>query len=228
MSTFNEHIYYIKNIINKGVASDDARLKDRIIAHTLKQSRSLLIKQKLDRMEGISDLNYQSFCLDFVPHDFHDCNCIPDIFQCQILRSVQEIPAYLVSAKKKYIEFRYVDGRKMSSTSYSNFLFSQFSRASADEPTWFLYDKHIYITNTLSLKKGVVRAIFEDPERVILEECETAGSGPCNPFDGDFPIDADLVLPMYKVTLEMLGLAYNYTEDTENNARSNKTVKDAQ
>lgn len=224
MATFRHHIYFIKNILNKGVASDDVRINDRLIAHALKQSRTLLIKRKLERMENISDLNFQTFCLDLAPSTFHDCNCIPTVFDCQILKSIQEIPAYLVSSTKHFIELRYLQGRKIDKTSYSNFLFAQSSLASAETPTWFLYDKHVYVTNTLLLKKVLLRAIFEDPEIVIEENCEN--SAPCTPYDEEFPIDGDLVIPMYKLAIETLGLSYKFPEDNENNARSNQIVQD--
>lgn len=226
MATFRHHIYFVKNLFNKGAASDDARINDRLIAHALKQSRSLLQKRKLDRMESLSDLNFQTFCLDLVPSNFHDCECIPDMYGCQILRSTQEVPPYLISKFRHYVELRYIDGRKISQTSYSNLIFNQYSLGSADTPNWFLFDKHVYVTNTLALKKVLLRAVFEDPEVVILENCQSEGtSSQCDPYSEEFPIDGDLVLPMYQMAMELLGVAYRMPEDTENNAADVKTVQ---
>lgn len=177
-------------------------------------------------MESLSDLNFQTFCLDLVPSNFHDCECIPDVFGCQILKSVQEVPPYLLSKFRHYVELRYLDGRKLSNTSYSNFVFNQHSLASSDTPTWFLFDRHVYVTNTLSLKKVLLRAVFEDPEVVILENCQSADSdSPCDPYAEEFPIDGDLVLPMYQMTIETLRLAYGMPEDKENNAADVQTVQ---
>ena len=98
MATLAEHVYFIQNIINRGVASDDARYSNRFIAHALKQSRSRLVKIKLDKADFISESNYQRICIPLEESSYHDCACINIEDNCKVLRSTIELPEYM-SAK---------------------------------------------------------------------------------------------------------------------------------
>ena len=45
MAKLREHIYAVKNILERGLASDDSRLSEKLIAFLLKTARSQLIKE---------------------------------------------------------------------------------------------------------------------------------------------------------------------------------------
>ena len=96
MATLKEHVYFIQNIINKGPRSDDARYSNRFIAHALKQTRSLLLKRKIDKYHALSPQNYLTVCVPLELSSYHDCTCIPDVFDCKVLKSTCELPQELV------------------------------------------------------------------------------------------------------------------------------------
>ena len=91
--TFLEHIYAVKNLLDRGPSSQSFRFTNRLIAHFLKVSRSLLLKRKLDSEKQISENNRQKFCLRLEKKDYADCpDCnIPD-FDCNLLRGVVKLP----------------------------------------------------------------------------------------------------------------------------------------
>ena len=97
MSSLLHHIYFLQNLLNKGVPSDDTRISNRLVSHAIKQSRSRLLKIKLDKGDYISESNYQKLCIPLEQHAFHDCDCITDNQDCLILRSTEIIPKYLVA-----------------------------------------------------------------------------------------------------------------------------------
>jgi hypothetical protein len=96
--TFNQHIYAIQNIINKGVNSDDKRISNRLVGHTLKVQRSLLIKRKLDKERRVNPYNYQRICVPMEEVQYADClGCDLPVLDCTIYRSTIPIPASIQS-----------------------------------------------------------------------------------------------------------------------------------
>lgn len=77
--------------------------------------------------------------------------------------------------------------------------------------------------------------ILEDPSDVnefcgdCLEEDVSDNTTNCyDEWDGEFPIDADLVVPMYDLTIEQLAKMYKFPVDNENNARNTEIINDAE
>ena len=97
MATLLTHVYYIQNILNRGMISDDTLLSNRLIAHTLKQVRARLLKMKLDKKDYMSDYNYQKICIPLDLFPFHNCECIEDLDECLLLRSVNTLPEPIVA-----------------------------------------------------------------------------------------------------------------------------------
>jgi hypothetical protein len=67
----------------------------------------------------------------------------------------------------------------------------------------------------------MARAVWENPEELDgFCGCNTNPDAvACSDSKTEqYPIDPDLVIPMYKMTLELLGVTYEFPEDRENNA----------
>ena len=235
MATLQQHIYAIKNIINKGPASDDTRISDGVIAFYLKKVRSLLMKRKLDRENAISDTNYMTVCIPLERHTYHDCSCIPDVFDCQILRSTCEIPKEITRRSSSTLEVRFASGKLIDKGSITTNDLSAYSLTNTDPKiAWFVEKNKLYIINDLKLKVVLLRLIPDDPE-------ELSGFCTCNedesmneqdscydPHEDEFPIDGELELAMLDMTEERIRKAYGYAEDNENNSRSNQVVNDSE
>lgn len=236
MATLQQHIYAVKNILNKGIPSDDSRFSNRLIAHYLKQSRNLLLKRKLDKSKYISALNYQRVCVPLELVTYGDCECIADVFEnCKILRSTCEFPKVFTTNYKAALTVKAIDGTVLSETSTTRNKLKEFSM-SQQKPKlgWFIENNRLYVLHSQTTPLVIAVALYEDPEQLsnfcTCGDAGNAGSStntPCyNVHNDEFPIDAELILPMYELTLKMFGLGMQYPEDNENNTRSNQVVND--
>lgn len=227
MATLLHHIYSIQNIVNKGIASDDKVFSDRLVAHWLKTARSVLLKQKLDKYHPISDLSFNTLCVPLELTTYSDCNCLPPDLGCQILRSTCKIPQDLVSRHGTSIQIKYLDGTVMSKTYPTQNKWAKYSLAKNYlVDGWFIEDGYVHVVNNKRLPLVLAKAIWEDPE-IVANFCTCAGTtDPCYDIQEDnFPIDAELVLPMYELTLKLAGYALGMPKDEENNARSPQTTQ---
>jgi hypothetical protein len=68
----------------------------------------------------------------------------------------------------------------------------------------------------------LIEGVFENPETIsALDPCANPldiNTSPCSMLDEDFPIDPDLVLPMYELTIRLLGYANTVLEDKINDS----------
>lgn len=228
--TRDEHVYAIQNLINSGVPSDDNRFTNRLVYHFLKVARARLVKQKADRHNYIAEDNYQSLCMPLIKTTFHDCDCVPNT-ECLILRSKYKIPKQLIPYLGSTLQVYYFDGKSIGRIAVPTASKMNYSRIEEDPIAYFFHDGYLFITGTLSLKAIQVYGVFEDVEDLstytICDETGAENSNPCyNPETDTFPIDGDLVLPMYKMVIEILGIGMQSPEDNENNARSTTAVQD--
>lgn len=233
--TRDEHVYAVQNLINRGAMSDDTRFTNRLVHHFLKVSRALLVKRKLDKYHHLNEENYQSICMPLIKTTFHDCECVPNL-DCMILRSKYKLPKQVDARWDSVLKVYFFDGRPIGKTSVSTHTKSEYSRSSLSEDRfdkifYFLYNGYLYITGTLNLAGILVNGLFEDPDDLTQYTlCADDGvetSDPCyDPETDSFPIDAELVYPMYEMTLNMLGIGNKHPEDNENNARATQIVRD--
>lgn len=90
------HVYAVKDILSRGVASKDFRLSDRLISHFLQVARAKLIEQKIDKYHFVSEQSYQNWCVTLELSDFHNC-CNGPSLDCKVLKSTSVIPKFLNS-----------------------------------------------------------------------------------------------------------------------------------
>lgn len=231
MATLKEHVYAIQNVINRGPQSDDNRFSNRLIAHYLKNARSLLIKRKLDKMTNLSDLSYQTLCVPLEVATYHDCSCITDQFDCQVLKSICQLPKDIVARNKSSIVVRNIIGQKIDSTNISRNDLAAYSISNKQTSVgWLIENGKLVLLNTdLTLPHVLLTALWEDPEK--LDNYCGCGSddslSPCyDSLEQEFPIDADLVMPMYEMTLKFMQITQTYPEDNLNNAKDVETLRE--
>jgi len=228
--TQNEHIYAIKNIINKGPASDDSRITNGLILYYLNIARSLLIKRKLDRDSNISDHTYLRICVPLEKTTYHDCTCIDEMFDCKLLRSKCKLPTDILSRWGRGIMVKTINGKQLDKITMTQNEFSTYSRSGADKQVgWFIEDNYLYIQNTLDLPLVIVKGIWTSPED-LDNYCgcgDSEETGPCyDVSNDDYPVDPELVLPMHDLAYERIMRAFNYPEDNENNARDTQVTNE--
>lgn len=222
MATKRQHVYAVLRILNQGVRSDDSSFTPKEVEHHLNMARGTLIKRRMDKKHVLSDNNYLTYCDTLSPSKFFDCDCISHEFDCLILKSSKKIPEYITSQGKISVEVRNpFSGELIDYASLSSTKLAAHSLTASDTPTWFIHNQYLYVTKTLTLDTVLVRLIPENPDVLRTYQSCSSENGACyDPQDDDYPIDTDLVQPMYKMTLELLAPSLNSPKDTENNARA--------
>lgn len=213
------HIAAVRAIIANGPASDDNSYSDRLIAHFLQVTRAFLLEQKADRYRYISDQSFQTVCLDLVEGSFHNCCDIPEL-ECTVLKSTVKIPKLLNSRWGAFIKVMDLSGDVISEFNMTSSKYSKYGIVST-KIGWFLHDGYLYIINNRKLEKVLLNALFASTEDIAAINCPTTSSTNCTSYgEQDFPIDSDLIDPMYKATIQYLMQSERLANDSEDNSRS--------
>jgi hypothetical protein len=111
----------------------------------------------------------------------------------------------------------------------TNVEFSEYGHVPTENLSgWFISGNYLFQVGT-EYPLVIVEFIPENPEEAAqYEACNgDLSSAPCLASDGgEFPIDPDLIAPMYQMTLEFLGFSMQLPEDNLGNARSVSTGQD--
>lgn len=222
--TLLNHVYAIRNLLAKGVASDDESYSLRLIAHFLRVTRGMLIEQKANKYHSISEQSFQSLCLDLVESNYHNCCSGPDT-KCKLLRSTTKIPRFLSTRWGDLTKVMTLDGRVLSKTSVTSNKYAPYSITNrVPKPGWFIHDDYLYVINNKSLEKILLNSLFDDPEAIAQVNCATNGVDCVDFMDTEFPVDSELVSPMYELTMKFLVNSINLpAKDNENNASDDQT-----
>lgn len=225
MSQIRIHVESIKYMINKGVASDDTRLSDNYIAHLLKVNRSKLLKEKLDKSKSLSEINYTTLCMEVESADFHNCACLEDE-GCYIKRTVEKIPKDLVTKDGSTVLVMNLEGERLDNITIDQNNLAKYGRRTTtglkQDLGWFLHNGYIYVLNNTKIGYILVKGIFEDLNEINhMPICSNENNSTCKLMDLDFPIDGDLVNPLYKMTIELINYTdKNFIEDKKANSSS--------
>lgn len=221
--TLREHTFAIRNLLSHGPSSDDFSYSNRLIAHFLQVARARLLEQKADKYHYISEQSYQDLCIELELTTFHKC-CEEVELACgldtesTILRSVDTVPKFLNSRWGNFLKVLDRAGRVIPEYDLTQSRYSHYA-LSAPVTGWFLHNNHLFIVNNKVLRKVILSALFDDPNMVHQINCPTSGTD-CTDFQSEeFPIDSDLIDPMYRLTLEFLTNSAQRPIDFEANSK---------
>ena len=219
--TLREHVYAVKNLLASGPPPDDFRYSNALIAHYLEITRGLLIERKADKYIPLSPQSFQSWCVDLIKASYHNC-CETPASTCQLLRSTNKIPKFLTTRFGDLSKITDLNGNPLSKTTPTMQRLSEFSITNRDpKPGYFIHDNYLYIVANTSLAKVLMNNVFLTPSEVENYNCPASDTTCPDPLDVDFPIDADLIAPMYEMSIKFLSLTS--PQDYENDARTPDT-----
>jgi len=214
-----EIISRIKALYNKGAASDDARVSDRLIYAKLRSSRSLMIKREIDKKRQVSDWIVQTIkCMELVETHPNECPCLPAP-GCDILRTKEKLPKPVQSMIGPELEaVSNMDGTVIfSKTNWVRKKYKSGNKFTSGEPDYFIKDDYLFLTVNSLLKYVTVSGVFEDPLAIVyLDACAES----CiDPMDQEFPLDEHLTdVIVGAVVQELLGMFKQMPDDSQNNA----------
>lgn len=231
MATLNEHVYAVQHLLNAGPVSQSRKYPDRLVAHFLKSSRSILLKRKIERGTWISEQNYVTICVPLEKVEYADCpGCnLPDT-GCTLYRSTITIPRSIVVKHKDTFRVRTITGTIVSRFTLTNNQYDGYSNASDENfMGWFIVGERLYILSDNPITLVLLELIPEDPEEISdLDPCkDPTEDAPCILSSQEtFPIDGDLVDAMYDMTMKRLLVSERLPQDNVNNSKYTETIQD--
>lgn len=223
--TIGEAIGRVRAIYNKGAASDDSALSDRLIYAKLLSARTLLIKREIDKHRQVSDWIVQTIkCLELEVVGQNDCPCtIPQ--GCKALRTKSKLPKPVQSAIGPELEYvTTMDGGVVySQTDWVKKRYKSGNKYTSQQPDYMIKDGHMYLIHRGKLLKYItVGGVFEDPLQVVY--AEGCGGGGCvNPYKQEFPVDQHLMDGIMQFAVqELVQIFKSIPQDENNNASEDK------
>ena len=222
--TLKQHVLAIRNLISKGPASDDTAYSLRLLAHFLNVARALLTEQKADKYTYLSEQSFQSLCVPLELSTFHNCCAVTNV-ECKVLKSVNTIPKFLNARWGDFAKVMTLTGDVLSKTSPTSNKYSAYTISNTNPKAgWFIHDNHLYVTNNKYLETILLNCLFDNPIEITKLNCAAGINDSCADwYDGEYPIDPDLVSPAYKLVLEMIFNSMRMPpQDTANDSQDNQ------
>lgn len=228
--TLLEHTYAIRNLLSKGVASDDTQYSLRLIAHFLNVSRAMLTEQKSDRYRYLSEQSFQTLCVPLEKGSIANCCDYPNA-GCVLLKSKIKIPKFLTTRSGDFIKVMTLSGDVIGKSSILKNKLSKYSITNKNnKPGWFILNDYLYIMNNTDLEVVLMSSLFENPSDIDQLNCSTStnsdgtSTSVCTDiFENEYPIEPDLVEGAYKKTLDLIRFSISLPpKDKENNAQDDQ------
>jgi hypothetical protein len=216
--TLNEIVYDVKERMN--INSDDRSFDfpEPHILFVYEETRAAVLNQRLNRSGRlVDDALYQTIIVEMEKVDRSFCPACP--IGCKILRSTEQIPGILslhshalvdrvgpndvLSKKYKFLEYSHVN--------------NAFSSPFSDKYVYtFILNGYLFAVSQNkmlnSVKKMVVRAVFEEPSKFMGESGLCYGD--CNTYPMVMKLHGDVI----QYATQKLMVKYQIPEDSDNNA----------
>lgn len=221
MVTFGEVFQAIQSLYSEGVESDDSRLTNRHIYSGAVTARSLLIEQRYNKKQFISEWCYQTIpCVDLIPAPIHECPSAPK--GCTILRSERQIPKPISGIDSPLIKtLTSLDGTIVfSPDEFETQKYSNGNKYTSKKPTFYIRNQYIYITTLKMLKAVPVSMLAEDPLEVYLYQSSCCEDCACKDiYEYQFPIERPMLKTLTELAVQnIISIMKQLPEDENNNA----------
>lgn len=216
-------IQRVQSLYSRGAQSDDSRLTQRHIYNKLQSSRALLITQKANKKQKISDWSYQVLpCIELIDVPIHDCPCIP-ISDCTVKRSKYPLPKPLINLNSQMINYilSLDDKIKFDETSRLEYRYSDGNKYTRYNPKYIIDGEgYGYFYAKIVPKVVKMRFVAEDPVAAFTYPSYCGDIDGCdrsNPFSMEFPIDPDLIDVTIDFAIKELIIFFRQNpQDTQN------------
>lgn len=202
-----QYIQRIQSFYSHGVQSDDTRLSNLHIYNALLTTRNVLLTQKADKRQDISEWSYQTICVELQLAQPHECLNIPNPAGSRILRSKKKLPKILTSNDKLIIEsISSLDGSLMFDLiGWNQNKYRPGNKYVKNKPSAIIRNDYLYVTDERVLEIASVTALFEDfIEASKLEGICVDEENCISPLEVEFRIDGDTAETMIKMVQEEL------------------------
>jgi hypothetical protein len=206
MSTLNEIVFSVLSPV-KPYLSGDSRLTYEKVAYDVKNQRALLIRNELNKSRAKDPAFIQSLgCVPIQAVDATECCEIKS--GCYIMRTVDKIPAFLMTHSKKQITRVgpiVLSKRPYSFITYTQAIYTGENKFTKNEIYAFELNNYIYLmskdSSIFTMKYINIQGILENPEDAAAYACTDEDSTPCYNDDSPYPI-SDWMVPYIENILQ--------------------------
>ena len=205
----SEIIYYIQNLRQKGIQSDDNQISDDQIFFDLNTKRDFLLRQEEDRYNCINPEIAQTLTVELEPAHLIDIiYCDVSYKEICVLKSVKPIP--LTIGLKSNNNYGYVGGMDGKSpysyTEVSTLKYLITSKYSGKKTKFLIINSYLYIINppTNALRYVKMVALFNNPKEVIEQNDFVEGKSTIdifNPYDFNYPVTGSMLENIYNLMI---------------------------
>lgn len=227
MSTLREIVYNIKNLMGKGLQSDDQLPSDRQYAFMVDYYRAKIVKESIEKNKSISPYIQNLGSVELIEADPHEC-C--DGYDC-ILRTKRKIPDFITANGKEVAT--YVGTRDKSflfqQTYYTRSYWDAFARYTGNMPKWYYQSPYLYILNPPdpAMRMMNIQGVFEDPEEAEnWRDCECEGTDCKKGLNFEYPFEDNMLDVLYKMMIQTeLNLLLTVPEDQINDTATTESQR---
>lgn len=219
-----EVLQRIMSLYNKGVQSDDSRLRYPHIYNKALSVRAKLLSQKSRKGQNLSDWDYTTIhCIDMIPAHFSECPV--NLGDKKVLRSRNKIPRPIADISKNLIKsVTSLDGAVVfEESSFEHHKYSSGNKFAKKHHDYIFYSGYLFIisSNFPFPKTVTMTYVVEDPiEAYNYKGSCNEGEEDCTPvYELEFPLEAGMIDTLVEIsTNELINMFSQTIEDRSNNS----------
>lgn len=225
-----EAIQRVLSVYTKGVHTRDTRLTKRHVYNKLLTVRNMLLEQKANKRQAISNEAYQVLpCVKMSLAPVSDCSCVPAFLleNCKLYKSESKIPHILKSIHGILLRnITTIDGQvSLDYYNYANLRYLKGRKFGQEKPFVFIFNDYLYqIKSEYELLQ--IEAVFIYPlEADKFKECDCDEFTDCESYqDKIFPIPSTLEEILIDISKnELIGLFQHGKVDIPNSMDNSVT-----
>lgn len=207
----SEIIYYIQNLRQKGIQSDDNQISDDMIFFSLNNKRDFLLRQEEEKYNSLNPEITQTLIVEL------ESSYLIDIFLCDdrykeicVLKS--KLPLPLTINLKTSNNYTYVGGMDGSTpysyTEQNTLKYLITSKYSGKKTKYLIINSYLYILNPPSnaLRYVKVTALFNNPKEIIERNDILEGKTTVDifdPYNFEYPVTGNMLETIYNMMINI-------------------------
>ena len=204
MITLRKIIYDIREILRGGnLVSDDDPISDRQIEYWISEARSLLIRQRIDKGQSVSD-NITQTLNNIEVEQVEQSSNINLLSGCYIYRTKLPTPATIETQQTDLL--LQVRSSLLGSDAYTLLPegaapYSMYNKFGKKFIKVYSNSGYLYLQNVPTLLETIsMTGVFSDPKDAA--EYSNDDGSPCFTYDSEYPISSDMLLPLKGMIME--------------------------
>lgn len=225
MKTIGTHISNIRGLI-KAYSRNPEGYTDEGLYNLFSVSRADIMKQQLDKFKTLSADNWFQICMGLESGKSHNCDCVPDYLDCNILKSTHKFPTVFVGRNMSKLKVRLISGKVVNIVSEDDW----FRRKDRETNDYFasIINSYLILWNVpLTLKVILVTGLWiEVLDLAKIPNCDPSGvsTGTCfDVYSSMYPLPEEYTAAVYQGVLKLLNVPLQLPQDQTND--SNEFIK---